>query len=99
MASSRRGRPALREGEPSTSVNVRLPASDYDRVYAQARAERVSVPEVLRRQADQSVGLAERVSALEAVVRIPHDDDEKGMTESFAATLRKHLQLRRLAAF
>lgn len=44
----RRGRPALVEGEPSTPVNVRIPARDYDRACKIARRQDVSVSEVLR---------------------------------------------------
>lgn len=44
-----RGHPSLIDGETSTPVNVRLPATVYDRAYAKAREERVSVPDVIRR--------------------------------------------------
>lgn len=45
----RRGRPALRTGEISTPVNVRLTAQEYDAASARARLERTSLPAVVRR--------------------------------------------------
>jgi hypothetical protein len=44
----RRGRPALAPDDPSVSVHLRLPSSQYDELYARARAERSSVAEVIR---------------------------------------------------
>jgi predicted HicB family RNase H-like nuclease len=44
----RRGRPPLSPGETSERVCVRLPESDYDLVYKMAKANRVSVPELMR---------------------------------------------------
>jgi Arc/MetJ-type ribon-helix-helix transcriptional regulator len=46
---SRRGRPPLSDDEGSTPVSVKLPDSLYDRAYARASDDRVSVPEVIRR--------------------------------------------------
>jgi hypothetical protein len=47
---NKRGQPPLDpDGLPSVHVNVRLAAKDYDRVYALARAQRMTVPELLRR--------------------------------------------------
>lgn len=46
---SRRGRPSLVPGESSERVCVRLPESDYDLAYKMATAQRVSVPELMRR--------------------------------------------------
>lgn len=43
----RRGRPTL-SSEPSASVHLRLPESDYDLAYKMAAAQRVSVPELMR---------------------------------------------------
>lgn len=47
--SNRRGRPSLSRHEPSADIHLTVPESVYDRVYARASEERVSVPEVLRR--------------------------------------------------
>jgi len=47
--SNKRGRPALSPDESSTDVHLTMPASLYDRAYAEASRERVSVPEVIRR--------------------------------------------------
>jgi hypothetical protein len=44
-----RGRPRLDAAQKSVGVQVRMPAGDYDRLYARARAARVSVPELVRR--------------------------------------------------
>lgn len=45
----RRGRPALVEGDVSTSICLRLSTTDYDALDAKARRDRVSIPAVLRR--------------------------------------------------
>jgi hypothetical protein len=50
-----RGRPPLSRAEPSAAVNVRLPESDYDIAYKMASAQRVSVPEILRRAFKQFI--------------------------------------------
>jgi hypothetical protein len=47
----RPGRPPVdrRDPDPSVGVYVRLASRDYDRVFERARAEGVSIPEMLRR--------------------------------------------------
>jgi hypothetical protein len=45
------GRPPVDKDDPSVSVHVKVPAKTYDMLYADARAARVSVPELLRRRA------------------------------------------------
>jgi hypothetical protein len=46
----RRGRPPLDTADPTTvQVQVRLPTRQYDRLYARATAQRVTVPELVRR--------------------------------------------------
>jgi hypothetical protein len=57
----RNGRPPLDPHDPSASVHVRLSGSEYDRLYAVAQHQRVSVPAVIR--------------ALIARVRQHEDDD------------------------
>jgi hypothetical protein len=49
MEHRRRGRPALVEGEASVGVSVRVSLTDYDRLDAQARRERVTVSDIFRR--------------------------------------------------
>jgi hypothetical protein len=49
MGRPRRGRPPLSDGEPSESVHIRLPASLYDRAFAAASQDRISIPELIRR--------------------------------------------------
>jgi hypothetical protein len=50
-SSSRRpGRPPLAANAPSVSVHIRLPAPDYDRAYAAARHERLTVPAWIRQR-------------------------------------------------
>jgi hypothetical protein len=51
---NRPGRPPLDKDDPSVSVCVRFPAKVYDRVYARAQRDRVSIPEVIRRQVRES---------------------------------------------
>ena len=48
---AKRGRPPLAEGEPSTSISVRVPNSVFDRLTKHARDLGVSLPELLRRRA------------------------------------------------
>jgi hypothetical protein len=43
------GRPPLRRGDPSVSVHLRVPTSQYDAAYQRAARVGVSVPEFLRR--------------------------------------------------
>jgi len=44
------GRPPLTRGEPSASVHLRVPRSQYDRLEQRAQAQRVNVPELIRRR-------------------------------------------------
>ena len=55
----RPGRPPLDEHDPSTTVHLRLPSTQYDNLYAIAQRAHTSVPEVIRR----------------LIRREPHDDD------------------------
>ena len=51
------GRPPLQRGDPSVSVHVRVPSSQYDRLDQRAKAERVNIPELIRRRmADDDEG-------------------------------------------
>ena len=45
----RPGRPPLDPDDPSTTVNVRLPGREYDRLYTIAQQQRLTVPEMIRR--------------------------------------------------
>ena len=46
----RRGRPPLDAADPhAVSVQVRLPPREYDAMHQRASAQRVTVPELLRR--------------------------------------------------
>jgi hypothetical protein len=54
------GRPPLREGEASCSLHVRLPTSDFDRVFVKASRDRLSMSEFVRH----------------AVTRVLADDDD-----------------------
>jgi hypothetical protein len=45
----RQGRPPLDKEDPSVSVNVRVPGKLYDRMYERAQRERVTIPELIRR--------------------------------------------------
>jgi hypothetical protein len=47
--SHRPGRPTVTRDEPSTDVHLTVSVSLYDRVYAVAVHDRVSVPQVIRR--------------------------------------------------
>ena len=49
------GRPPLDDEDPSTEVCVTLPSKVYDSLYERARSERVSVPELIRRELDAAV--------------------------------------------
>lgn len=48
----RPGRPPLDDDDPSVQVCVSLPGARYDELYDRAQRDRVSVPEVIRRQLD-----------------------------------------------
>ena len=43
------GRPPLDDYDPSTTVTLRVASKDYDDLYSRARRERISVPELIRR--------------------------------------------------
>jgi hypothetical protein len=45
----RTGRPPLDATDPTVEMCLSLPSKRYDELYRQARAERVSVPELVRR--------------------------------------------------
>ncbi len=47
---SRGGRPPLDRDDRSVNVHFRLPAKEYDALYAQASRERVSIGDVIRRR-------------------------------------------------
>lgn len=47
-----RGRPRLRDGEDTSSVNVRMSASQYDRVCVEALRQDVSISHVIRHALD-----------------------------------------------
>lgn len=47
-----RGRPRLRDGEDTSTVNVRMSASQYDRVCVEALRQDVSISHVIRRALD-----------------------------------------------
>lgn len=53
----RPGRPPIREGEHSTSVQVRLPDSDFDRLSAVARQHRMTIPTLVRVVLTKTLGL------------------------------------------
>lgn len=50
MADRRGGRPPLQAGDPSVSVHLRVPSSQYDAAYQRAQRDRMTVPEVIRRE-------------------------------------------------
>jgi len=50
VSDRRPGRPSLVEGEGSTPVSVRLSDSDYDQLCAEAKRQRISVAELIRRR-------------------------------------------------
>ena len=56
---AKRGRPTVGHGEPSANVQLRLPASLYDRAYAVAARDRVSLTEFIRRAIRREVGVTE----------------------------------------
>jgi hypothetical protein len=70
----------LRDGESSTSVNVRLPDTEYDRVYRESRVNRMSVPEVLRRANE----LASKWQSIAEVRGVVLDDVLAGQTARLA---------------
>jgi len=48
----RGGRPPMDPADPETvSIQVRVPSRQYDALYARATAQRVTIPELLRRAA------------------------------------------------
>jgi hypothetical protein len=51
----RPGRPPLDEADPSVEMCLTIPSKRYDDLYARARAERVTVPEVIRRVLTQQL--------------------------------------------
>lgn len=55
MPARRNGRPPVDRESRSVPVNVRVPATRYDELYAQARREGRSVPQVIRSRAQLSV--------------------------------------------
>lgn len=48
------GRPPLDKNDPSVEVCLTLPSKKYDDLYARARLERTSVPEIIRRTLNDS---------------------------------------------
>lgn len=48
MSSRPRGRPALEPRTPSVNIHVRVSSSQYDDMYAKARAARVTMAEWIR---------------------------------------------------
>lgn len=57
---AKRGRPTVGgDGEPSANVQLRLPASLYDRAYAVASRDRVTLTEFIRRAIRREVGATE----------------------------------------
>jgi hypothetical protein len=51
----RPGRPPLQRGERSVSVCVKLPSAQFDAACRRAAADRMSVPELLRRAASSAL--------------------------------------------
>lgn len=49
MSTRKPGRPTLVAGQSSAAVCVKVPERMYDAAYKRAQAERVSVPELVRR--------------------------------------------------
>jgi hypothetical protein len=43
------GRPPLDADDPSVDVHVRMPSKQYDDTFLRAQRDRVSVPEIIRR--------------------------------------------------
>ena len=54
------GRPPLRYGDPSTSINLRLPGSDYDKLYVIARQHRMSVSQYTRHVLREKLNTTDR---------------------------------------
>lgn len=50
---NRRGRPRVCPNQPSTDVHLSLPEGMYDKAFALASRDRISVPEVIRRALDR----------------------------------------------
>jgi hypothetical protein len=48
------GRPPLDDDDDSVPVHVKMTTQQYDDVYRRAQAERVSVPEIIRRSLDRT---------------------------------------------
>ena len=57
----KRGRPTV-GGEPSANVQLRLPASLYDRAYAVAARDRMTMAEFIRRAIRREVSVTENPS-------------------------------------
>jgi hypothetical protein len=51
----RPGRPKLQDPDRSVDLHFRLPAKQYDAAYQQARRDRLTVPEWIRRTLDNSL--------------------------------------------
>lgn len=49
------GRPPLDAADPSVNVHVRMPSKVYDAAWAHAQADRLSVPEWIRRTLQEAV--------------------------------------------
>jgi len=49
MMANPRGRPPLDRSDPSVYVSVAMPGRAFDWIYQRARAERLTVPEIIRR--------------------------------------------------
>lgn len=58
----KRGRPALSPDEHSTPVQVKMPGSLYDRAYAAAAQEHISVPERIRQALERDLETQNRQS-------------------------------------
>ncbi len=48
-----RGRPPLDDNDPSVQVAVRMPSKQYDELCERALQQRVSLPEIIRRDLQQ----------------------------------------------
>jgi hypothetical protein len=46
----RPGRPPLARDDQSVAVSIKMPSRQYDSLFERAQRERVSVPELIRRQ-------------------------------------------------
>jgi hypothetical protein len=49
MAERPNGRPPVKRGDPSVSVHLRVPTSQYDAAYSRAGRAGVTLPEFIRR--------------------------------------------------